>query len=330
MRPSRFALSVLLGLAFFAASGSAQTSPERVVIDARAAGRPFPHFWEQTFGSGRAILALRESYRSDLREVKKVTEFSYVRFHNILHDEVGVYDEDEQGHPVYNFAYVDQIYDGLLKNGVRPFVEISFMPKKLALRQDVHPFWYKQIVAPPKDYAKWDDLIRAFAQHLVDRYGLDEVAQWYFEVWNEPNIDFWSGDPKQATYFELYDHTARALKAVSPRLRVGGPASSSAHWVDSFIQHAAAENVPTDFISSHSYGDDTVEDLFGTNQDIPMNRRVCLSIKKVHDQIAASARPNLPLMWTEWNVRPLGRSVPEILSMSVQRSPTTSGNVMVW
>jgi len=93
---------------------------------------------------------------------------------------------------------------------------------------------------------------------------------------------------------------------VSPRLRVGGPASSSAHWVDSFIQHAAAENVPTDFISSHSYGDDTVEDLFGTNQDIPMNRRVCLSIKKVHDQIAASARPNLPLMWTEWNVPSFG------------------------
>jgi len=124
---------------------------------------------------------------------------------------------------------VDQIYDGLLQNGVRPFVEISFMPKKLALGQDVHPFWYKQIVAPPKDYQKWDDLIRAFAQHLVDRYGLNEVAEWYFEVWNEPNIDFWTGDPKQATYFELYDHTARALKSVSPRLRVGGPSTSSAH-----------------------------------------------------------------------------------------------------
>ncbi len=306
MRPFRFALSVLLGLAFFAASGWAQNSPERVVIDARAAGRPFPHFWEQTFGSGRAILTLRESYRSDLREVKKVTEFSYVRFHNILHDEVGVYDEDEQGRPVYNFAYVDQIYDGLLENGVRPFVEISFMPKKLALRQDVHPFWYKQIVAPPKDYKKWDDLIRAFAQHLVDRYGLDEVSNWYFEVWNEPNIDFWTGDPKQATYFELYDHTARVLKAVSPRLRVGGPASSSAHWVDAFIPHAAAENVPTDFISSHGYGDDSTEDLFGTSENIPMDHRVCLAIKKVHDQIAASVRPNLPLMWTEWNVPSFG------------------------
>jgi xylan 1,4-beta-xylosidase len=305
MKTFRLAL-VLLGLACCAGFAKAQTSPETVVIDAHAAGQPFPHFWEQTFGSGRAILSLREGYRNDLREVKKVTEFRYVRFHNILHDEVGVYDEDEQGKPVYNFSYVDQIYDGLLQNGVRPFVEISFMPKKLALRQDMHPFWYKQIVSPPKDYKKWDDLMRAFAQHLVDRYGIDEVAQWYFEVWNEPNIDFWTGDPKQATYFELYDHTARALKTVSPRLRVGGPASSSAHWVDAFLQHAAAENVPTDFISSHSYGDDTVEDLFDNHEDIPMDRRVCLSIKKVHDQIAASARPGLPLMWTEWNVPSFG------------------------
>lgn len=306
MKHVRFVLGFLLASSFLSGLSSAQAVPEKVVIDARAPGRPFPHFWEQTFGSGRAILTLRESYRNDLREVKKITEFSYVRFHNILHDEDGVYDEDAQGHPIYNFAYVDQIYDGLLQNGVRPFVEISFMPKKLALRQDVHPFWYKQIVSPPKDYKKWDDLIRALAQHLVDRYGLDEVSKWYFEVWNEPNIDFWSGEPKQATYFELYDHTARALKSVSPRIRVGGPATSSAHWVDAFIQHAAAENVPTDFISSHGYADDTVQDLFGTNEDIPMDQRVCLAIKKVHDQIQASPRPGLPLMWTEWNVASFG------------------------
>jgi xylan 1,4-beta-xylosidase len=307
MRLLRLSIAgLLLALSPSAVCGWGQTVPEKVVIDAHAPAHPFPHFWEQMFGSGRAILTLRESYRNDLREVKKVTDFRYVRFHNILHDEVGVYDEDDKGNPVYNFSYVDQIYDGLLKNGVRPFVEISFMPKKLALRQDVHAFWYKPIVSPPKDYKKWDDLIRSLAQHLIDRYGLDEVAQWYFEVWNEPNIDFWTGDPKQATYFELYDHTARALKSVSPRLRVGGPATSSAHWVDAFIQHAAAENVPTDFVSSHSYGDDTVENLFGTGADIPMDRRVCLSIQKVHDQIAASARPGLPLMWTEWNVPSFG------------------------
>jgi len=284
----------------------AQEHLEMVTIDAHGPARPFPHFWEETFGSGRAILALRESYLSDLREVKKATGFRYVRFHNILHDEVGVYDEDPQGRPVYNFSYVDQIYDGLLENGVRPFVEISFMPTKLALRQDVHPFWYHPIVSPPKDYHKWDDLIHAFAKHLIDRYGADEVAQWYFEVWNEPNIDFWTGDPKESTYEELYDHTAQALKSVSPRLRVGGPSTSSAHWVDSFLQHVSTHSVPIDFVSSHGYADDTVQDLFSSNENIPMDQRVCRAIGKVRNQIAASARPNLPLMWTEWNVPSFG------------------------
>ena len=130
---------------------------EHVAISARAPGTPFPHFWEQMFGSGRAILSLRESYRNDLRAVKAVTDFQYVRFHAILHDEAGVYNEDEHGNPVYNFAYVDQIYDGLLENGVRPLVEISFMPKKLAFNPDaLHPFWYKPNVSPPKDYELWD------------------------------------------------------------------------------------------------------------------------------------------------------------------------------
>lgn len=301
----RVSLAVILLLVPLSTS-HAQASPEKITIDVQVPARPFPHFWEEMFGSGRAILTLRESYRNDLRDVKKITDFSYVRFHAIFHDEVAVYDEDERGKPLYNFSYVDQIYDGLLANGVRPFVEISFMPKKLALRQDVHPFWYKQIVSPPKDYQKWDDLIHAFAQHLVDRYGIEEVAKWYFEVWNEPNIDFWAGDPKQATYFELYDHTARALKSVNSRLRVGGPSTSSAHWVDDFLRHTVAENVPTDFISSHGYADDTVQDLFGTNEDVPKDDRVCRAIRKVHDQIAASARPNVPLMWTEWNVPSFG------------------------
>jgi xylan 1,4-beta-xylosidase len=284
-----------------------QSKSETVVIDVNGPTTPFPHFWEQTFGSGRAILALRESYLSDLREVKRVTDFQYVRFHNILHDEVGVYDEDEKGVPVYNFAYVDHIYDGLLKNGVKPFVEISFMTKKLASDPNaLHPFWYKQNVSPPKDYAKWDGLMKAFAQHLVDRYGIDEISKWYFEVWNEPNIDFWAGEPKQATYFTLYDHTARALKGVNPRIRVGGPATSSAHWVDEFIAHTSANSIPVDFISSHAYGDDTVEDLFGTHENIPMNQRLCRAIGKVHKQIADSAMPKLPLMWTEWNVPSFG------------------------
>jgi len=100
-------------------------------------------------------LPLRENYRSGLREVKKVPEFEYVRLHAIFQDEVGLYDEDAQGHPLCSFSCGDQIYDGLLENGVRPFVEISFMPRKLAARDAIHPFWYEQNVAPPKDHAKW-------------------------------------------------------------------------------------------------------------------------------------------------------------------------------
>ena len=209
----------------------AQNTPESITIDVSAPAHPFPHYWEQMFGSGRAVLSLRDSYRKDLRTVRQITGLQYIRFHAILNDDVGIYDEDKQGKPVYNFSYVDQIYDGLLAAGVKPFVELSFMPYKLAARQDIQSFWYRPNVSPPKDYTKWDDLITQFTKHLVERYGIDEIAKWYFEVWNEPNLDFWSGNPKQQTYFELYDHTVRDIKAVAPSARVGGPATAQAAWV---------------------------------------------------------------------------------------------------
>jgi xylan 1,4-beta-xylosidase len=302
-QPKTLRIATLISSALLCASLMAPAQ-ETIDIDAQAPTKPFPHFWEQMFGSGRAILSLRESYRDDLRAVKKVADFRYVRFHAIFHDEVGVYNEDEHGNPVYNFAYVDQIYDGLLKNGVRPFVEISFMPKKLAFNPDaLHPFWYKQNVSPPKSLERWDDLIRHFAQHLVDRYGIDEVAQWYFEVWNEPNIDFWNGIPRDKSYFELYAHTARMLKEVNAKLRVGGPATAAAHWVPEFLKYAADNHVPVDFVSTHGYADDTPQDMLGTSEDIPMDERVCRAAAKVRGEIKASTMPNLPLFWTEWNVQ---------------------------
>jgi xylan 1,4-beta-xylosidase len=294
-------ISLALAIALCASSSFAQQAPEKVTIDARAQRTPLPHFWEQMFGSGRANLSLRQSYRDDLRTVKKITDFKYVRFHAIFQDENGVYDEDAQGNPVYNWSYVDQIYDGLLANGVRPYVEISFMPRKLAARLDYHAFWYKQIVSPPKSYARWDALITAFGKHLIDRYGIDEVSKWYFEVWNEPNIDFWTGKPAQQTYFDLYDNTARAIKAANPRLRIGGPATAQAAWVDAIIAHATQNNVPLDFVSTHVYGNDTAKDVFGDNRPVPPHQMVCAAVEKVHEQIKASARPTIPLIWSEFN-----------------------------
>ena len=285
-----------------------------ISVDAKAQTTPFPHFWEQTFGSGRAILALRQSYRDDVRSVKKVTDFRSVRFHGIFNDEVGLYDPDavvknpglaaekvEAAGP-YNFSYIDQIYDGLLEMGVRPFVEMSFMPKKMAADPAMlHAFWYKPNVSPPKAYAQWDAMIAAFAQHLIERYGIDEVSTWDFEVWNEPNLDFWGGRPNMPTYYELYDHTALALKRVSKRIRVGGPATAQAAFVGEFLAHCKAKNIPVDFASTHVYGNDTADNVLKTNEQIPRATMVYRAVKKVHDEIAASPYPQMPLIFSEYN-----------------------------
>lgn len=295
-------------------------SPLTIKVNAAGPTTPFPHFWEQIFGSGRAVLSLREDYRDDMRTVKAVTGFDAVRFHGIFMDDVGLYDPDrkpiefaQMAHSgttapqsadtgVYNFSYVDQIYDGLLANHVRPFVELSFMPKKMASDPAaLHAFWYKQNVSPPKSYEQWDAMITAFAQHLIAHYGIDEVSHWNFEVWNEPNIDFWAGNPKQPTYFELYDHTVLALKKVSPRLRVGGPSTAQAGWVAPFLEHCKQKNIPVDFVSSHVYANDTAKDVFHTAENIPRDRMVCRSVRKVHDEIAASAFPHAPLIFSEYN-----------------------------
>ena len=145
---------------------------------------------------------------------------------------------------------------------------------------------------------RFDDCV---CQHLVERYGIDEVSQWYFEVWNEPNIDFWRGTPKQATYFELYDHTARALKAVNARIRVGGPATAQAAWVGDMIAHATQNQVPLDFVSTHVYGNDSAENVFHDDRSVAPHQMVCQAVKKVHDEIEHSARPKMPLIWSEFN-----------------------------
>ena len=280
--------------------------PVRILVDGDAPAHPFPHFWERMFGSGRAVLSLRAGYRRDMRAVRRATGFRYVRFHGIFDRGVGVYTVDAQGRPHYNFTYVDQIYDGLLRQGVRPFVELSFMPPDMAARRQSMGFWYHPIVAPPKHWKLWGDLIRRFAQHLVARYGIDEVSRWYFEVWNAPNGPFWGGNPPQSTYFHLYEVTARALKSVSPRLRVGGPATAQAAWVPAFIRFCATHRVPVDFVSTHVYGDDSAESVFHEHQRISRRDMVIRAVQKVHREVLASSMPALPVIFSEFNATYIG------------------------
>ena len=281
---------------------SSPTSPpsELIEVDATVTARPFPHIWEQMFGSGRAILSLRESYRNDLRKVKSMLDVKYVRFHGIFLDEVGLYDEDKDGKPIYNFSYIDQIYDGLLDNGVRPFVELSFMPKKLGQSHPiVHSFWYKPLVGPPKDWSKWGELNYQFVKHLVERYGIDEVSKWYFEVWNEPDLDFWGGKPKPASYYKLYEIAARAIKRADSRLQVGGPSTATQAWMEGFIEHCSQENIPLDFVSTHNYANEENEEAYKT-KPAPRSDVTALNVEKIYKIVKASKQPNLPIFWSEY------------------------------
>ena len=219
--------------------GDAQSVPRapiHIVVDGDAPAHAFPHFWEQMFGSGRAVLSLRASYRDDMRAVKAATDFRYVRFHGILDRDVGIYTVDAQGRPDYNFTYIDQIYDGLLRQGVRPFVELSFMPPDMASRQQEHGL----LVPPHRGTAQGlvaversDAAFRpAPGGTLRHRRGLRNGTSRSGTSRTAPSG---AAIREQATYFQLYDLTARALKSVSPRLRVGGPATAQAAWVPAFI-----------------------------------------------------------------------------------------------
>lgn len=260
-------------------------------------------FAQLVVGAGRAAEGLRTDWQRDLAIVHRECGFEYIRFHGLLQDELGVYSEDKQGKPVYNFQYIDAVYDAILNTGMRPFVEFGFMPQRLASGEKTI-FWWKGNVTPPRDYDKWGALINALVRHWTQRYGRDEVQRWYFEVWNEPNLKnlFWTGD--QAEYFKLYDVTVRAIKSVSPDYRVGGPATAGNAWVPEMIEHSSKSQVPLDFIATHDYG------VRGGALDADGNQQLFLdssldaiigSVRNVRKQIKASAMPNLPLHYTEWS-----------------------------
>lgn len=304
----RRAYALLCLLAVIPAGGRAapaQTAaPRRVIaVDFTKVKGRHDTFFRRVVGAGRAAEGLRADWLRDLGLVRRECGFEYVRFHGLLHDELGVYSEDRQGRPVYNFQYIDTLYDAILAAGMRPFVEIGFMPEALASGRK-YIFWWKGNITPPKDYARWEALVRALVRHWTERYGADEVRRWYFEVWNEPNLKdaFWSGD--QAEYFKLYEVTARAIKSVSPDYRVGGPATAGRAWVPETIEHAAKARVPLDFITTHDYG------VSGRGLDAEGNQQLFLDpspgaiidgVRAVRAQIKASAMPGLPLHYTEWS-----------------------------
>lgn len=228
-------------------------------------------------GPGKTIAA---EFRDALRLAHTDLGVTMVRAHAIFHDDNQIASRDPDGGLAFDFSRVDASYDELLRTGVRPVVELSFMPAALARDPGQTVFAYRGIISPPADWAEWRQLVTALVAHLVERYGLDEVAHWAFEVWNEPNLEvFWQGT--MADYLRLYDEAARAVKAVSSRLTVGGPATAAGEWIEALAAHAQRDGVPLDFVSTHTYG------------NLPVDPRPALD---------RHGFGGVPIWWTEWGV----------------------------
>jgi xylan 1,4-beta-xylosidase len=260
-------------------------------------GHAFPHFWEHTVGSGHAPLALRADWQMQIRRCHRELGFRHVRFHALLSDEMGtLVREDNQ--PIYSFLNADLILDFLLSIGMRPFVELSFMPRAIASgRKTV--FSYQANVTPPKNYRAWETLIHKLAAHWVNRYGVNEVRNWFFEVWNEPNLKaFWTGTRRE--YFELYRATAIALKRIDPLLKVGGPATAKNEWVPALLNFCVSHRVPIDFVTTHHYP----TDAFGkpgadTRTQL---RRAPKDVMRTDVERVRAQAGGLPVYYTEWNI----------------------------
>lgn len=273
-------------------------------------GRPVARHWEVAVGCGDAWSLLRADLQEQLRRAARECGFRYLRCHGVLCDQLQVIRRDRAGALVYNWQLVDAAYDALLTAGLRPFVELGFMPAALA-SGDRTIFHYRANVTPPADDDAWAALVGALAAHWRERYGAAEVRRWYFEVWNEPNLtgQFWTGTAED--YYRLYAATARALKAVDPALRVGGPATTRGEWLPEFLAWCRAHDAPVDFVSTHVYPDD--DDFAKTDPGYPAlfarGDYLDTLVARVHAAMAGE-RPvgpgagerRLEIHWTEWNI----------------------------
>lgn len=300
-------------------------------------GKPLRHVWSVCVGAGRANEGLRAEWQHHLRRAVSDCGFRYLRFHGLFHDDMFVHREDSDGNAIYNWQYLDLLFDAMLDTGIRPFVELGFTPPAM-VSGAATVMWWKGRVSPPKDLVKWGALVGEFVRHCISRYGHDEVRSWFFEVWNEPNLSgFFQGSKTQ--YFELYRATVQAIKAIDPALRVGGPATSNyvpdarfdgEHedtgigaatlgqdpdslvwrpvWVEQFLQWCAERGLPVDFVSTHPYPTDFALDGHGQYQGVSRKREATIEdLRRLRELVLHSPYPQAEIHCTEWNSSPTSR-----------------------
>jgi xylan 1,4-beta-xylosidase len=284
-----------------AAPAPGNLQPRAIVVDVHSTTGPVDHFFDFSVGSDYPGTLIRSDSQAQLKSTVDELGFRYIRFHAIFHDVLGTV-RIQDGETVYDWSGIDKLYDDLLARHIKPFVEIGFTPEALATSQS-RVFYWKGNTSHPKPDG-WSDLVGQFVRHIESRYGKGEVRSWYFEVWNEPNLAmFWEGADQKA-YFDLYDLTSKTIKSVDPALRVGGPSTAGAAWVPEFLAHVKQSGAAIDFVTTHSYGvqggflDEQGKD--DTRLD-PSPDAIVGDVRRVRQQIASSAFPDLPLYFSEWS-----------------------------
>lgn len=310
-------------------------------IDVKGKADTLEHYWSTCVGAGRANEGLRAGWLEQLDVVKKNCGFRYVRFHGLFHDDMFVYFRKKDDIVVYNWQYIDDLLDRMLEIGVKPFVELAFFPKDMAKENGKTQFWWKANVSVDRNnFDKWHELVKAFTQHVVERYGINEVLTWYFEVWNEPNLNPGFLDGTKSDYFRLYKEAAIAVKSVDERLKVGGPSTSNfiadkryegevydknksvffsdnqinkqewkSPWMEEFIEFCTRENLPLDFITTHPYPTDyALDPETGRGKDAARYVHSTRDdMKWLHSVLKKSKYPNAEIHLTEWSTSPNSR-----------------------
>lgn len=256
-------------------------------------------YFSRCIGAGRAGEVMRHAAMKQLHTLQHDCPFDYIRFHGLFHEEIDIVRRDTSGKLTFCFQYVDLLFDELLEAGIRPIVELGLMPEVLASEQQ-YVFWWKMNKSMPKDIGEWSQLIEELLRHLTRRYGEEEIKQWYFEVWNEPNHPGFFTEYKNINaYFDLYDAAAFAVKKVNASYRVGGPATAGLTWLKELIDHCREKDVPLDFITSHDYSVEGAFDADGTAATRLKSIDHIPRRMKYASKICREA--NLPLIITEWS-----------------------------
>jgi len=300
-RLRRAALSVLGLCVLLGSACDAMPRARHVLVDVRQSSGALDHSFDLSVGSDYPGTLMRENSQAQLQLAVRELGFRYLRFHAIFHDVLGTV-RIRDGKVVYDWSKIDQLYDDLLSKQIKPFVELGFTPEALATSANSIFFWHGNTSHP--DPGGWRELVEQFIRHLEQRYGRDEVRSWYFEVWNEPNLaGFWEAADQKA-YFELFDSTSKSIKGIDPALRVGGPATAGAAWVSEFLAHVRQSGAAVDFVTTHTYGVDggfLDEEGKSDTKLSPSPDAIVGDVRRVREQIAASAFPDLPLFFSEWS-----------------------------